>query len=66
MKDDDRPKPPDLQEWIAKHGAYWQIPWHEWDAVTAMYQNDRRAYLGGPISKEDRTAIKRRQRRRAK
>ena len=64
MEDDDRPKPPNLQEWIEKCGAYWKIPWQEWDATNAKYQHDRRAYLGGPLSKKDLTAIKRRARRR--
>ena len=64
MEDDGRPKPPDLQECIEKYGAYWKIPWHEWDAANAKYQHDRRGYLGGPLSKTDRTAIKRRARRR--
>jgi hypothetical protein len=63
MEDDHRPKPPDLQAWIEKYGAYWKILWHEWDAANEKYQHDRRAYLGGPLSEADRKAIKRRARR---
>jgi hypothetical protein len=58
-----RPKSPDLQAWIEKYGAYWKIPWAEWDAASAKYQHVRRAYLGGSLSEADRTAIKRRARR---
>ena len=60
MEDDDRPKLSNLQQWIEQYGAYWKIPRHEWDAANAKYQDDRRAYLGGPLSKADRTAINRR------
>jgi hypothetical protein len=63
MVDNHRPKPPDLQHWIEKYGAYWKILWQEWDAANAKYQRDRRAYLGGPLGEADRTAIRRRVRR---
>lgn len=64
MEDDYRPKPPDLQEWTEKYGAYWKIPCDEWDAANANYQHYRRAFLGGPLSEADRTPIKRRTGRR--
>jgi hypothetical protein len=41
----DRPKPPDLQEWIRRFGGYHNIPWPEWDAANAEYQCARRDYL---------------------
>ena len=59
-----RSKSPDLQVWIEKFGAYWNIPWQEWDAINEKYQHDRRAYLGGPLSAADRKVVKRRVRRR--
>lgn len=37
------PRPPDLQEWLHRHGGYWCIPWHEWDALVAEYHSHRRA-----------------------
>ena len=36
-----RLKPPDLQEWVAKYGGYWKIPWNEWDAAVKRYQELR-------------------------
>jgi hypothetical protein len=24
---------PDLQEWLARYGGYWEIPWDRWDAA---------------------------------
>jgi hypothetical protein len=37
-----RPKPPDLQEWIAKYGGYWNIPWKEYDDAMRLYHEKRR------------------------
>jgi len=43
-----RPQPPDLQEWVARHGGYHNIPWREWDNAVAAYQTQRRAFLFAP------------------
>jgi hypothetical protein len=49
MKDD--PKPPDLQEWVARHGGYNRIPWDQWDKAMAEYQQARREILLQEISR---------------
>jgi hypothetical protein len=41
--DDGGPRPPDLQEWIDRHGGLPKIPWDKWDAAIAEYQRERRA-----------------------
>jgi hypothetical protein len=41
----ERVYPPDIQGWITRHGAYWAIPWEEWDAANARYQELRRRNL---------------------
>ena len=41
--DDGSPRPPDLQEWIARYGGRPNIPWDKWDAAIAEYQRARRA-----------------------
>ena len=40
--DDSSPRPPDLQEWILRHGGYASIPWDKWDAAIAEYKRERR------------------------
>lgn len=55
MRDDQLhtyPQPPDLQQWIARYGGYLKIPWDEWDRAVETYENERRAYLGGPYTKK--------------
>jgi hypothetical protein len=41
--DDSSPRPPDLQEWVLRHGGYASIPWDKWDAAIAEYKRERRA-----------------------
>ena len=41
--DDGSPRPPDLQEWIARYGGRPNIPWDKWDAAIAEYKRERRA-----------------------
>jgi hypothetical protein len=40
-----RDAPPDLQAWVERHGGYWNIPWKEWDAQNAEYQEALRAEM---------------------
>jgi hypothetical protein len=40
--DDGSPRPPDLQEWIARYGGRPNIPWDKWDAAIAEYKRERR------------------------
>jgi hypothetical protein len=40
--DDRSPRPPDLQEWIARYGGRPNIPWDKWDAAIAEYKRERR------------------------
>jgi hypothetical protein len=37
--------PPDLTEWVARHGGYHQMPWPEWDKAVADWQMRRRERL---------------------
>src|SRR5262245_1187145 len=32
------PTGPDLQEWVRRHGSYWNIPWAEWDHANTFFQ----------------------------
>jgi hypothetical protein len=41
----ERVYPPDIQGWVDQHGGYWRIPWDEWDALNARYQQLRRREL---------------------
>jgi Fe-S cluster biosynthesis and repair protein YggX len=44
----DPPRPPDLQQLVAKHGRYDKITpaaWAEWDAQDTRYQTERRRRL---------------------
>jgi hypothetical protein len=48
MTDDpDKPKPPDLHEWIARYGGYTKIDWEAWDRAMEEYQSARRTILEG-------------------
>jgi hypothetical protein len=38
-------KAPNLQEWTARYGGYANIPWAEWDAAVAAWQEWRREQL---------------------
>jgi hypothetical protein len=40
--EDGSPRPPDLQEWIARYGGRPNIPWDKWDAAIAEYKRERR------------------------
>lgn len=37
--------PPDLQEWVARYGGYWRIPWPLWDKAIADARQARRDAL---------------------
>jgi len=36
------PKPPDLQEWVARYGGYWKIDWVAWDEAIAQWREAMR------------------------
>lgn len=40
-----RPRPPDMHQWMTKHGGYHKIPWDQWEAANNQYQLDRRQGL---------------------
>ena len=47
------PKAPDLQEWVAKYGGYWNIPWDLWDAHVAEWEIERRLHSVGRVISKD-------------
>jgi hypothetical protein len=50
MSDDAYPKPPDLQEWVARYGGYHKIPWPEWNAAMAAWHVARRIHTAGYVN----------------
>lgn len=48
--DSDPPKPPDLQDWIARFGGHRNIPWDQWDTAVEEYQIERRIHMTGYIA----------------
>jgi hypothetical protein len=60
MTDDTYPKPPDLQEWVARYGGYPNIPWAEWDQAVAAWHLARRIHTAGTVNND--TATPRRKR----
>ncbi len=54
----DAPRPPGLQEWIARYGGYASIPWDKWDAAVAAYQARRREVLATEIAQSARGRAK--------
>jgi hypothetical protein len=55
--DDSSPRPPDLQEWILRHGGYASIPWDKWDAAIAEYKRERRAVFVAELEASKRCAV---------
>jgi hypothetical protein len=51
------PKPPDLQEWVARYGGYNEIDWEAWDKAMADYEAARRAFLLRPAPPADPEAL---------
>jgi len=45
VPDPPRPKPPDLQEWVARYGGYWKIPWPEWDEAISQWREAMRQLI---------------------